>query len=78
MSFEVLNGYVRPFVTVLFSGVFCYGFLVKMIGADVFTGVATMVIIYWFKSRDEDKAKDTIHASEVKQLTINEPKKTDV
>lgn len=74
MSQEILNGYIRPLVTVLFAGVFCWGFIVTMIGADVFTGVATMVIIYWFKSRDEDKAKDTIHAKEVKQLTINEQK----
>ena len=74
MSQEILNGYIRPLVTVLFAGVFCWGFIVEMIGADVFTGVATMVIIYWFKSRDEEKTKDTIHAKEVKQLTINEQK----
>jgi hypothetical protein len=52
---EIVTSYIRPAVTVLFAMVFCYGFLVTTIGADVFTGVATMVIIYWFKSRDEER-----------------------
>jgi hypothetical protein len=52
---EIINSYIRPGVTVLFAAVFCYGFLTAMIGSDVFTGVATMVIVYWFKSRDDEK-----------------------
>lgn len=52
---ETINAYIRPAVTVLFTIVFCYGFLAEKIGADVFTGIATAVIVFWFRSRDEDK-----------------------
>lgn len=52
---EILSSYVRPAVTVAFTAAFIYGFLSGAIGADVFTSTATMVIVYWFKARDEEK-----------------------
>jgi hypothetical protein len=60
---ETFSSYVRPVLTVSFTGAFIYGFLAGMIGADVFTGVATMVIIYWFKSRDEAKTGEQVIAA---------------
>lgn len=52
---EIISGYVRPAVTLSFTGAFIYGFIAGMIGADVFVSTATMVIVYWFKTRDEEK-----------------------
>lgn len=50
-----LSSYVRPVITVAFTAAFLYGFMADKIGADVFVSTATMVIIYWFKTRDEEK-----------------------
>ena len=52
---EIVSSYVRPAITVAFTGAFIYGFMVDVIGSDVFTSTATMVIVYWFKARDEEK-----------------------
>lgn len=55
MNEQKFSGYVRPVVTLAFTMAFCLGFWFKMIGADVFVSTATMVIVYWFKSREDKK-----------------------
>jgi len=62
MDAETLNGYVRPAVTIAFTGVFCYLAVIGTITPDVFVPTVTMVLIYWFKSRDELKQGEQIIA----------------
>jgi len=52
---EKINTYVRPIITVALTAAFIYGFIVAAITADVFVPIASMVITWWFKSRDEQK-----------------------
>ena len=48
----------RPlFIAVLISAV-TIGFFAKLIEATVFVPFATGLIVYWFKARDEEKAKE--------------------
>lgn len=53
-----LSGLVRPIITLALTGVFSYLAVVGTIAADVFVPTVTMVLIYWFKSRDEAKKSD--------------------
>jgi hypothetical protein len=62
MESEQLNGYVRPAVTIAFTGTFCYLSIIGTITPDVFVPTVTMVLIYWFKSRDEQKQGEQIIA----------------
>jgi hypothetical protein len=59
---ETIDSYVRPFVTVAFTLVFCYLAIMGTISADVFVPTVTMVLIYWFKSRDEAKKDEQVIA----------------
>jgi len=59
---ETLNGYVRPAVTIAFTAVFCYLAVIDKISSEVFVPTVTMVLVYWFKSRDEQKAGEQIIA----------------
>ena len=52
---ERWNGYVRPIVTLAAMGAVVYGFIIKIVGADVFVPFATGIVTWWFKSRDEAK-----------------------
>jgi len=49
------NTFVRPFIAILFSTVFCYGFVVGMIDKDAFVPVVVAVVMFYFKVRDEEK-----------------------
>lgn len=55
MQLETLEKAIRPIITAAFTAAFIFGFVAEKIGSDVFVGTATMVIIYWFKSRDDEK-----------------------
>jgi hypothetical protein len=59
---ETVDSYVRPFVTIAFTLVFCYLAIIGKIGPDVFVPTVTMVLIYWFKSRDEAKKDEQVIA----------------
>lgn len=52
---ESLNDWVRPIITLSLTAVFCYGFVVNMITAEVFVPTAVSILTWWFKSRDEEK-----------------------
>lgn len=62
MDPESLNGYVRPAVTIAFTACFCYLAVMGTITPDVFVPTVTMVLIYWFKSRDDAKKDEQIIA----------------
>jgi hypothetical protein len=46
---------VRPIITLLFAGAFIYLTIEKMVSADAFLGIATLVIKYWFDSREPER-----------------------
>lgn len=48
-----LRSPVRPLVTLGFTGAFIYGFLVGLVSADAFLGVAVFVIKSWFDTREK-------------------------
>lgn len=50
---EQFKSAVRPVVTLAFVYAFIHGFFMKLISADVFVGIAVLVIKYWFDSREE-------------------------
>jgi hypothetical protein len=49
---------VRPIITLLFCAVFLYGFVEKLVSAEVFVSTATLVIKYWFDSREPNGKKE--------------------
>ena len=50
---------VRPLITVGFAAAFIYGFITKLIGAEIFVGVFTLVLKYWFDSREKKENGET-------------------
>jgi len=50
---EGIKALVRPVVTFAIIGAVIYGFVTKLIGADVFLPLATLVIVFWFESREK-------------------------
>jgi len=50
---EKIRGLVRPLVTFAVVATVIYGFVTKLIGADVFLPLATMVLVFWFESREK-------------------------
>lgn len=48
---------VRPIVTLVLTGAAVYGFVVKLISADVFIPLVTMVFTFWFVDRTKKKEK---------------------
>lgn len=49
--------WVRPVATTLFSIGLTVGFFMGKIPVEVYAPIATAVILFWFKARDEDKIK---------------------
>jgi hypothetical protein len=47
---EALRKAVRAICTLAIVGALVYGFLVKLVSAEVFVGIAVLVIKYWFDS----------------------------
>ena len=54
-SVEKAKELVRPVITFMLSGTLVYGFVTDKITGEVFVPFVTMVLMYWFKSRDEQK-----------------------
>jgi hypothetical protein len=52
---ETVNGFVRPALAVAFGAAFIYLTIVGQISAEAFLGVASMIFVWYFKSRDEVK-----------------------
>ena len=49
--------WVRPLVIVSLTGAMIWGFVAEKVGTVAFATFATGLIVYWFKSRDEEKEK---------------------
>lgn len=47
--------WIRPFITVALVGGVTTGFIQGKIDATAYFGFATGLVVYWFKSRDDDK-----------------------
>ena len=52
---ENLRGSVGLILTFLFAGGFLYLTVVKVVSAEAFIGLATLIIKSWFDSRDTEK-----------------------
>jgi len=50
---EQIKALVRPVVTFGIVGTVIYGFVTKLISPDVFLPLATLVIGFWFASREK-------------------------
>jgi hypothetical protein len=55
--FELADRIVRPLLAVMFGGAFIYGTLFGYTMSDGFVAVATAVVLWYFKSRDDEKAQ---------------------
>jgi len=49
--------WIRPVIVTVLVGAMTIGFFSKVIEAQVYVPFATGLIVYWFKSRDEEKEK---------------------
>ena len=49
--------WIRPAIISVLAIAVTVGFLISKVSADVFVPFATGLIIYWFKDRQDDKAK---------------------
>lgn len=65
---ENLSDYVRPIITLSLTAVFCWGFVVGMITAEVFVPTAVSILTWWFKSRDEEKKSAQVIEAAVKEV----------
>ena len=52
-----LKGAVRPFIAIIFTLGMTAGFFLGKVEAVAYGTLAGVAITYWFKSRDEEKAK---------------------
>ena len=50
---DILRGSVRPAVTYALCGALIWGFVVGLVGADVFVPIAASVVGFWFASRQQ-------------------------
>lgn len=48
----------RPFVTVMLIGTACYLAVMGSIDAKDFLSLATIVVLFWFKERQDSKASE--------------------
>lgn len=74
MTAEVINGLVRPFVTLLLAGTLCYGFIVGKIPQEQFLPVVVMAIGFWFGSRGHEMPERQIRRDDVRR-SDSEPAK---
>jgi hypothetical protein len=52
---EQFKSLVRPIITLAFAGAFIYMSVMGTISNDAFLGLATLVVKFWFDSRQEEK-----------------------
>jgi len=55
-----LKGLTRPILSWIFGVAFCVFTGMRIVPPEAFVGVATACIIWWFKSRDEEKLQDRL------------------
>lgn len=67
---DKLQAAVRPVVTLLFATAIVVGFLVGKVGADVFAGMAGMVLSFWFAQRQADKLLGTENGNGKVETTV--------
>jgi len=63
---EAIKSLVRPSVTWLFAGAFVFFTAIKIIPVEAFVAVGTAAIIWWYKDREAQKAREAQLASENK------------
>ena len=49
--------WIRPIISLVATGGVTAGFFLGLIPPEAYIGLATAAIVWWFKSRDETKAK---------------------
>ena len=54
-STEKYIAWVRPAVTIMFSGAFVYLAIIGTVPSDAFVATSTAILMFWFKSRDDQK-----------------------
>jgi len=47
--------WVRPVLSIIGFLAITYGFLTKMVDQAAYLGLVTGIVIWWFKSRDDEK-----------------------
>lgn len=50
---EIAQAFVRPIITLAFTGAVIAGFFLDKVGAEAILGPAGMALGFWFRSRDE-------------------------
>ena len=50
---DKFRGFVRPLVTYAIVASLIYGFVTKLVTAEVFVPIVMMVIVFWFESREK-------------------------
>lgn len=55
---------VRSIITLLLTGILCYGFVVNKIEAKDFLVYVTMVFTFFFAKQGQEEAKETIENNE--------------
>lgn len=46
---------IRPLITFLFAAAFIYLAIIGKVSVEAFTGLVTLVVKYWFDSREQEK-----------------------
>lgn len=46
---------VRPFLAVLFAGTLCAGFWMEKVSGEAFIGIASLVVGWFFRDRQDEK-----------------------
>ena len=66
---DQIKALVRPVVTFGIVGAVIYGFVTKLIATDVFVPLATLVLVFWFESREKktESQEYVINVSEDKK-----------
>jgi len=57
---EKFKPVIRPIISLMFTCGVLYLTFVDKLPIEAFIGIATTVIIWWYKSRDEEKASRII------------------
>ena len=63
---EILRRAVRPLVTLGFAYAFIILTFQKIVSAEVFVGVAVLILKYWFDSREKPESNGTNNGTDQK------------
>ena len=64
---EKIKELTQPILSWLFGIAFIVGFFLGKIPSEAFVGVAVTVVLYWFKTKDEEKLHKRIRELEWKR-----------